>query len=157
FRWTNEVIGKDDPEYRRPGETPGQTIRRARGELHAYFDHLIEQRRSGPEDDLMSELIGATIDGMPLRHEPILSYCELMAAAGNETTRNAISGGLLAFCEHRGEWEALRVHPERLTDAVEEILRWVSPIPHVTRTATEDCTVRGEEIRAGEQVALFWA
>jgi cytochrome P450 len=157
FRWTNEVIGKDDPEYRRPGETPGQTIRRARGELHAYFDRLIEQRRSDPEDDLVSELIGATIDGTPLRHEQILSYCELMVEAGNETTRNAISGGLLAFCEHRGEWEKLRAHPERLADAVEEILRWVSPITHFTRTATEDCEVRGTEIRAGEQVALFWA
>ena len=59
FRWTNEVIGKDDPEYRRPGETPGQTIRRARGELHAYFERLIEQRRSDPQDDLVSELIRA--------------------------------------------------------------------------------------------------
>src|SRR5215470_3725005 len=130
FRWTNEVIGKDDPEYRRPGETPGQTIRRARGELHGYFDHLIEQRRSAPEDDLVSELVGATIDGAPLRHEQILSYCELMVEAGNETTRNAISGGLLAFCEHRREWEKLRAHPERMADAVEEILRWVSPITH---------------------------
>jgi cytochrome P450 len=157
FRWTNEVIGKDDPEYRRPGETPGQTIRRARGELHAYFARLIEQRRSEPRDDFVTELIGATIDGAPLTHEQVLSYCELMVEAGNETTRNAISGGLLAFCEHRGEWEKLRAHPELLPDAVEEILRWVSPITHFTRTATEDCEVHGAEIRAGEQLALFWA
>jgi cholest-4-en-3-one 26-monooxygenase len=80
-----------------------------------------------------------------------------MVEAGNETTRNAISGGLLAFCEHRGEWEKLRAHPERLADAVEEILRWVSPITHFTRTATEDCEIRGREIHSGEQVALFWA
>jgi cholest-4-en-3-one 26-monooxygenase len=157
FRWTNEVIGKDDPEYRRPGETPGQTIRRARGELHAYFAHLIEQRRTEPRDDLVSELIGATIDGAPLTHEQVLSYCELMVEAGNETTRNAISGGLLAFCEHRGEWEKLRDRPELLSDAVEEILRWVSPITHFTRTATEDCELRGARIRRGDQVALFWA
>jgi cytochrome P450 len=157
FRWTNEVIGKDDPEYRRRGETPGQTIRRARGELHAYFARLIEQRRSEPRDDFVTELIGATIDGAPLTHEQVLSYCELMVEAGNETTRNAISGGLLAFCEHRGEWEKLRAHPELLPDAVEEILRWVSPITHFTRTATEDCEVHGAEIRAGEQLALFWA
>ncbi len=157
FRWTNEVIGKDDPEYRRPGETPGQTIRRARGELHAYFGRLIEQRRSDPQDDLVSELSRATIDGTALTHEQLLSYSELMVEAGNETTRNAISGGLLAFCQHRGEWEKLRDHPEQLSDAVEEILRWVSPITHFTRTATEDCEVRGTTIRAGEQVALFWA
>jgi cholest-4-en-3-one 26-monooxygenase len=157
FRWTNEVIGKDDPEYRRPGETPSQTLRRARGELHAYFEHLIERRRSEPRDDMVSELVAATIDGAPLTHEQILSYCELMVEAGNETTRNAISGGLLAFCEHRGEWEKLRGGRELLPDAVEEILRWVSPITHFTRTATEDCEVRGAAIRAGEQVALFWA
>jgi cholest-4-en-3-one 26-monooxygenase len=157
FRWTNEVIGKDDPEYRRPGETPGQTIKRARGELHAYFQHLIERRRSELQDDLVSELLRATIDGTPLTEEQLLSYCELMVEAGNETTRNAISGGLLAFSEHRGEWEKLRGHPELLSDAVEEILRWVSPITHFTRTAREDSELRGARIRTGEQVALFWA
>jgi cholest-4-en-3-one 26-monooxygenase len=157
FRWTNEVIGKDDAEYRRPGETPGQTLRRARGELHAYFAHLIELRRGDPQDDLVSELLRATIDEAPLTQEQILSYCELMVEAGNETTRNAISGGLLAFSQHRGEWQRLRDDTALLGDAVEEILRWVSPINHFTRTATEDCTVRGEQIRAGEQVSLFWA
>jgi cytochrome P450 len=157
FRWTNEVIGKDDPEYRRPGETPGQTMRRARGELHAYFQRLLAQRRREPQDDLVSDLLHADLEGKPLTEEQVLSYCELMVEAGNETTRNAISGGLLAFCEHRDQWERLRVHPELLPDAVEEILRWVSPINHFTRTATEDCEVRGERISSGEQVALFWA
>jgi cytochrome P450 len=157
FRWTNEVIGKDDPEYRRPGETPAQSIRRARAELHAYFERLIERRRSDPQDDLVSELVCATIDGTPLTQKQLLQYCELMVEAGNETTRNAMSGGLLAFSEHRGEWEKLRDRPELLSGAVEEILRWVSPITHFTRTATEDCEVRGAKIGAGEQVALFWA
>ena len=157
YRWTNEVIGKDDPEFRRPGETPGQTLRRARGELHAYFARLVELRRGDPRDDLTSELVGAEIDGAPLTGEQVLSYCELMVEAGNETTRNAISGGLLAFCEHRGEWERLRANPELLPDAVEEILRWVSPINHFARTATEDCTLRGQRIAAGDQLALFWA
>ena len=157
FRWTNEVIGKDDPEFRRPGETPGQTIRRARGELHAYFARLVELRRADPQDDVVSELARAELDGEPLTADQVLSYCELMVEAGNETTRNAISGGLLAFCEHRGEWDRLRACPELLPDAVEEILRWVSPINHFTRTATEDCELRGQRIVAGEQVALFWA
>jgi cholest-4-en-3-one 26-monooxygenase len=157
FRWTNEVIGKDDPEFRRPGETPSQAIRRARGELHAYFERMIERRRQEPGDDLVSELVRATIDDAPLSREQLLAYCELMVEAGNETTRNAISGGLLAFGEHRGEWERLRARPELLPDAVEEILRWVSPITHFTRTAMRDCEVRGTAIRAGERVALFWA
>ena len=157
FRWTNEIIGKDDPEYRRPGETPLRTLLRARGELHAYFDRLIEQHRSDPQDDLVSELIRAEIDGSPLTHEQLVSYCELLVEAGNETTRNAISGGLLAFSEHPGEWEKLRSRPELLPDAVEEILRWASPISHFTRTATEDAEVRGVTIRAGDQVALYFA
>jgi cholest-4-en-3-one 26-monooxygenase len=157
YRWTNEVIGKDDPEYRRPGETPNQTIRRARAELHGYFERLIERRRSDPQDDMVSELLRARIDDAPLTDEQLLAYCELMVEAGNETTRNAISGGLLAFCEHRGEWEKLQGRPELLPNAVEEILRWVSPIIHFVRTATEDCEVRGARIRAGEKVAMLFA
>ncbi len=157
FRWTNEVIGKDDPEFRRPGETPGQTIRRARGELHAYLDGLIERRRREPGDDIVSQLLASEIDGQPLTEEQLLNYCELIVEAGNETTRNAISGGLLAFSEHPDQWERLRREPELLPCAVEEILRWVSPIIHFTRTATEDCEIRGVPISAGDKVALFYA
>jgi cholest-4-en-3-one 26-monooxygenase len=157
FRWTNEVIGKDDPEFRRPGETPGQTIRRARGEMHAYLGELIERRRREPGDDFVSELLACEIDGAPLSDVQLLSYCELVVEAGNETTRNAISGGLLAFAEHRGEWQRLCEHPELLPGAVEEILRVVSPIIHFTRMATEDTEVRGVPIREGEHVALFFA
>jgi cytochrome P450 len=157
FRWTNEIIGKEDPEYRRPGERPGQTIKRARGELHAYFDHVVEERRRRPQDDLISLLIAARIDDTPLNPEQLISYCELLVEAGNETTRNAISGGLLAFAERSDEWEKLRTNPGLLPDAVEEILRWVSPISHFTRVATEEVEVRGTTIRTGDQVALYFA
>jgi cholest-4-en-3-one 26-monooxygenase len=157
FRWTNEVIGKDDPEYRRPDESPGQTMKRARAELHGYFQQLIELRRRTPQDDLVTELLRGRIDGAPLTEEQLLSYCELFVEAGNETTRNAISGGLLAFCENPAAWEKLRADPELLPDAVEEILRWVSPISHFTRVATEDCELRGVRIAAGEQLALYFA
>ena len=157
FRLSNEVIGNNDPEYRQPGESPGRAIRRARGELHAYFTQLIETRRGDPTDDLVSELIRGRIDGAPLTEEQLVGYCELLVEAGNETTRNAISGGLVAFCENPGEWKKLCEHPELLPDAVEEILRWVTPISHFTRTATEDCEVGGVKIAAGEQVALYFA
>lgn len=157
FRWTNEVIGKDDPEFRRPGETPGQTIRRARGELHNYLTELIEQRRREPQEDLVSQLIEAEIDGEPLTEEQLLNYCELIVEAGNETTRNAITGGLLAFTQHRDQWERLKEEPELLPDAVEEILRYVSPIIHFLRTATESCELHEQQIGAGEKVAIFFA
>jgi cholest-4-en-3-one 26-monooxygenase len=157
FQWTNEIIGKDDPEFRRPGETAGQTIRRARGELHGYLEGLIATRRLEPGDDIISQLIAAEIDGRPLTPVQLLSYAELIVEAGNETTRNAIGGGLLAFSEHPDQWERLKREPELLPSAVEEILRWVSPIIHFVRTATEDCEIRGESVAAGDKVALFYA
>jgi len=157
FRLTNEIIGKDDPEYRREGETPGQTIKRARGELHVYLADLIADRRRNPGEDLVTELVNSTLNGAPLTEEQLLAYCELFFEAGNETTRNAISGGLLAFCEHPGEWDKLRDRPELMPDAVEEILRWASPISHFTRVATEDCDLRGQRVRKGDQLALYFA
>ena len=157
FRWTNEVIGKDDPEFRRPGETPGQTIRRARMEMHAYLGELIEQRRREPADDIVSELLAAEIDGQPLTETVLLSYCELIVEAGNETTRNAISGGLLAFANHRDQWARLAADPELLPSAVEEMLRYVSPIIHFTRTAMEDAEIHGVPIGEGDKLALFFA
>ena len=102
FRWTNEIIGKDDPEYRRPGESPEQTSMRARGELHRYFKHMIEQRREDPQDDLVTMLVQSEIDGVPLTRPQLVSYCELLVEAGNQTTRDAIAGGMQAFCEHPG-------------------------------------------------------
>jgi cholest-4-en-3-one 26-monooxygenase len=157
FHWTNEVIGKDDPEFRRPGETPGQTLRRARMEMHAYLGELIERRRREPGDDIVSELLASDLDGQPLTELQLLSYCELVVEAGNETTRNAISGGLLAFSEHRDQWERLCTDPALLPKAVEEMLRWVSPIIHFTRTAMEDSEVRGVRIHEGDKLALFFA
>jgi cytochrome P450 len=157
YRWTNEIIGKDDPEFRPPGERPGQTMKRARGEVHAYFDALIDERRGALGDDLVSVLLRATIDDAPLTVEQLLNYCELLVEAGNETTRNAITGAVLAFTEHPEQWDLLRDRRELLPRAVEEILRWVSPIIYFTRVATHDVELGGEHIRAGDRLALFFA
>ena len=157
FHWTNEVIGKDDPEFRRPGESPGQTLRRARMEMHGYLGELIERRRREPGDDIVSELLAADLDGQPLTELQLLSYCELIVEAGNETTRNAISGGLLAFADHRDQWDRLCTDPTLLPGAVEEMLRFVSPIIHFTRTAMEDAEVHGVPIHEGDKLALFFA
>ncbi len=157
FRWTNEIIGKDDPEYRRPGESPEQTSMRARGELHRYFKQMVADRRAHPRDDLVTQLVQSEVDGAPLTQTQLISYCELLVEAGNQTTRDAIAGGMQAFCEFPDQWEKLRAHPETLPDAVEEILRWVTPISYFARTATGDCELRGQQIRAGDKVALYWA
>jgi cholest-4-en-3-one 26-monooxygenase len=157
FRWTNEIIGKDDPEYRRPGESPEQTSMRARGELHRYFKQMVADRREHPQDDLVTELVQSEVDGAPLTRSQLISYCELLVEAGNQTTRDAIAGGMQAFCEFPDQWEKLRTKPEILPDAVEEILRWVTPISYFSRTATEDCELHGQQIHAGDKVALYWA
>jgi cholest-4-en-3-one 26-monooxygenase len=105
----------------------------------------------------VTELLRGNIDGAPLTEEQLLAFSELFVEAGNETTRNAISGGLLAFCEHPAEWEKLQANPDLLSTAADEILRWVSPISHFTRVATVDSEVRGITIRAGDQLALYYA
>ena len=157
YRCTNEVIGANDPEFRRPGESAAATAKRARGELRGYLKRLIEKRRGNPGNDLVSELLRSELEGAAPSPELILENCELFVEAGNETTRNAISGGLIAFSEHPEEWERLRARPELLPTAVDEMLRWVTPITHFTRVATEDCELRGRKIAAGEQLALYYA
>ncbi len=157
FRWTNEIIGKEDPEYRQPGESPDQTSMRARGELHRYFKAMVEERRQHPQDDLVTQLVQSEINGEPLTQPQLIAYCELLVEAGNQTTRDAIAGGMQAFCQFPDQWGRLRAHPELLPDAVEEILRWVTPICYFSRTATQDCELHGQPIRAGDKVALYWA
>ena len=87
----------------------------------------------------------------------LLAWCLILVAAGNETTRNAISGGLLAFLDHPDEWRRLRREPALLPRAVEEVLRWTSPVVQMARTASEDVLIGGRRIRAGDVLVMFYA
>jgi len=156
FRWTNEMTGPTDPQYRRPGETPTDTRLRATGEVFAYFDAIAERRRRAPGDDLVSALVQARVAGEPLSRHELLSYCLLLLGGGNETSRNALSGGLLAFLEHPEAWRRLTREPGLTGSACEEVLRWTTPVIHNARTATRDCSLGGQAIRAGDTLALFW-
>ena len=156
IRWTHEKVGSHDPEYRKAGETAGETTRRATGELFEYFTRLLAKRRAEPGDDLVSLIAHGEFMGRALTDEEILNYCLILVVAGNETTRHATSGGLLAFIEHPEEWQRLRRNPELLPSAVEEILRWTSPTIHFLRTAAADTEIRGRTIRQGQHVALFY-
>jgi cytochrome P450 len=102
-------------------------------------------------------LLDAKVNDEPLSELDMLLYAELMVEAGNETTRNAISGGLLAFSDHRDQWEKVRANPDLVPSAVEEVLRWVTPIIHFTRMAKEDGVLHGQQIREGEKLALIFA
>jgi cholest-4-en-3-one 26-monooxygenase len=154
FRWTNEIIAPQDPEFQHG--TPEETIEGARLELFTYFHELSERRRREPSDDIVSVVANGTVNGAPLPPVELLSYYFLLVVAGNETTRNAMTGGMLALVEHPAEWEKLRRERRLLDSAVEEIVRWTTPVIQFARTATEDYTLRGRTIRAGESVCLFY-
>jgi cholest-4-en-3-one 26-monooxygenase len=156
FDWTNRTIGAGDPEYRVEGETAGQTSQKAMIELFQYFAKLVEEKRKHPADDLITALAHAEVDGAPLSPLDLLAYCMIIVVAGNETTRNATSGGMLALAQHPGELAKLQRAPQLLGSGIEEILRWTSPIIHFARTATEDVELRGRKIRKGEHLALFY-
>jgi cytochrome P450 len=156
FRWTNETIGANDPEYQKPGATANETAEAARHGLFEYFLRLVEKRRAEPRDDIVSVLANAELDGKPLAPRELLSYYFLLVVAGNETTRNATTGGLMALVENPAELEKLRRDPSLIDSAVEEIVRWTTPVIQFCRTATEDFELRGQKIQSGQSVCLFY-
>jgi cytochrome P450 len=155
FQWSNALIGPGDPEYQQ-GRTARETSQQTIQSFFDYFRRLSEQRRRQPGDDFVSVLANAEIDGQPIHEFELLSYFILLIVAGNETTRNATSGGLLTLMENPAEFDKLRRNMELLPSAVEEILRWVSPVIQFCRTASEDIEIRGEKIRAGEALCVFY-
>ena len=156
FRWTNEIIAPQDPEFQH-GATPQETLERARVELFTYFYDLATERRARPTDDIVSVIANGEVNGAPLPPIELLSYYFLLVVAGNETTRNAMTGGMLAFLDNPAAWAQLRRDPGLLDSAVEEIVRWTTPVIQFARTATRDYLLRGKTIRAGQSVCLFYA
>jgi cholest-4-en-3-one 26-monooxygenase len=155
FEWTNRLVGSTDPEYQQ-GE-PKLSDERASRELFAYFAELAARRARAPARDLTSVLANGRVAGTPLPENDLLSYCQLLVVAGNETTRNAASGGVAALIENPREFERLRADPRLVNPAVEEIVRWTTPVIQFCRTPTEDFELRGQRIRAGESMCLFYA
>jgi cholest-4-en-3-one 26-monooxygenase len=155
FRWTNEIIAPEDPEFQRDGDKQ-KTFDAARLEVFAYFNELAEQRRRQASDDIVSEIARGTVDGRALPPVELLSYLFLLVVAGNETTRNAMTGGMLALIEHPGEWKRLADDPALVTPAIEEIVRWTTPVIQFCRTAAEDFTFKGHNVRAGQSMCLFY-
>jgi cytochrome P450 len=117
---------------------------------------MVVDRMKHPADDITSVVANGKVNGQPIAQFEMLSYYFLLVVAGNETTRNATTGGLLAFIEHPEQWQKLKRHPELIDSAVEEIVRWTTPVIQFARTATEDTEIRGQKIKAGESVCLFY-
>ena len=157
FRLTNQTLGASDPEYQVQGnaDTTGAL---ASFEMFSYFSQMILRRRAGAGSghDLLAVLLDADIDGEKLTDEEVLFFCFLLIVAGNETTRNATSGGMLALMNHPEQRAKLLARPELLPTAIEEILRWVSPVTHMARLATRDVEMRGVTIKAGDKVVMWY-
>ena len=156
FKWTNEIVGSSDPEYREEGETRTDTTDRARNALFGYFMAMVEERRAKPTGDIVSLIANSELGGERIPPVELLSYYFLLVVAGNETTRNATSGGLAALIENPGELAKLRADESLMKPAVEEIVRWTSPVIQFCRTPLEDIELRGQKIRAGENLCLFY-
>ena len=159
FERTNTILGAGDPEY--GGTEPAQIIPKllnAGAELAQLAQEIAKHRRGTPGDDLVSALVNAELDGETLTDAEVASFFVLLVVAGNETTRNAISHGMKALCdfpEQRRVWAADfdGVAPT----AVDEIVRWATPVIHFRRTATRDTVLRGQKIAAGQKVVLWYS
>ncbi len=157
FDRTNTILGAGDPEYVPDRTTIIPTLLRSGAELAQMVQDLGRFRVENPTDDLTSELVNAEIEGERLTSQELGSFFVLLVVAGNETTRNAISHGMKALCDHpeqRARWAAdfEGVAPT----AVEEIVRWATPVIHFRRTATRDTELGGQKIEAGQKVVLWY-
>jgi cytochrome P450 len=157
FDWTNRIIGASDPEFQEQGKTSQESSRATMIELFTYFAKMLEEKKRNPADDLATLFTQMEVDGKKLELMDQLAWCLIIVIAGNETTRNGTTGGMLAFVEHQEELRKLQRNPALLPSAVEEVVRWSSPIIHFARTASEDYELRGKRIRAGDSLALFYA
>jgi cholest-4-en-3-one 26-monooxygenase len=158
FRWTNEIVGANDPEFQRADGLKGRELaQQAIAEVFAYCTDFVEDRRKHPQDDLTTILATAKIDNEYLPPLELLSYLFLLIAAGNETTRNATTGGMLALIQHPDQLQMARKNPDDfLYPMVEEIVRWTSPVIHFCRTPNTDVTLHGVDVKAGEHLTLFY-
>jgi len=151
--WTNVILGAGDPDF---GGTIENLINVAL-EMFAYAQALGEARLANPTDDLTSVMMHSIVDGDRMSSQEFGSFFILLVVAGNETTRNAISHGMLQLTEHPDQKAAWYSDFESKTKgAVEEIVRWASPVIHFRRTATRDTEIRGVKIKAGEKVVMWY-
>jgi cytochrome P450 len=152
---TQEMFGGDDDEYKRDGGSLEDQLA-VLLDFFAYFTALTASRREHPTDDLASAIANGRLDGEPLSDVDTASYYVIVASAGHDTTKDAISGGLHALIENPGELDRLRNDPNLMGTAVEEMIRWSTPVKEFMRTATADTTVRGVDIAKGESVYLAY-
>jgi cytochrome P450 len=162
LQWTNRVIGYQDPEHADiQRDASGKPINprspAALADMFGYASELADYKRKRPGDDLMTALVNASVEGRKLDDAELQMFFFLVVIAGNDTVRSALPGGVLALIEHPEEYRRLRADLSLLPSAVEEILRWHPPVLSFRRTATQDVTLAGQLIKAGDKVVVYHA
>lgn len=152
FNWSNIIIGGDDPDI----ATSPEQVTAAMMEMAGYAMQLHGERKANPGEDLISMLVNTRVDGQEMSWADYLSAFILLVVAGNETTRNSISGGILALSQHPAERRKLVDNPALIPQAIDEIIRWVSPVVYMRRTALEDTELGGQRIKKGDKLALWY-
>ena len=152
FDWSNRMIGFDDPDY----QTSPEQGRAAATDMFMYANQLAVDRKRAPRDDVISTLMRAEMDGEGLTEGEFNAFFVLLSVAGNETTRNLTSGGMLALIEHPAQRDRVLAEPGLLPLAVEEMLRWVTPVIYFRRTVMRDTEIRGQKIPEGDKVAMYY-
>ncbi len=151
FDWTNRLIGFDDPEF----GTSAEDGQMAMMEMYGYANELALQRQAEPKDDVISLLLASDFAGEKLTSDEFNVFFLLLCVAGNETTRNAISHGMQAFFDFPEQWELYRqTRPET---AMDEMIRWATPVIEFQRTALSDYVLRGQQIRKGDRVVMYYS
>lgn len=154
---TQELFGPDDDDFKR-GDDALAGLMQTVAEFVAYFDGITAERKANPTDDLASVIANGVINGEPIGHKEQLGYYIIAATAGHDTTSNSMSGGLRALIENPDQLARLQADPSLLSSAVDEMIRWTSPVKHFMRTATVDYNLRGTTIKAGQDVLLsYWS
>ena len=154
LRLTQELFGGQDPQQSRGTElTDGLSTLM---DFFTYFQGVVADRREHPADDLATVLANALVDGEPMQELDQISYFIITATAGHDTTSATIGGGMKALLEFPDQLKKLQDNPELCKSAAREMIRWVSPVRHMMRTATQDTEFHGRTIRAGDNLSMWY-
>lgn len=167
LKMTQEIFGPGDPDVVKESESKGDAavfgtkeqsvdLMQTAMKLFEYFGAITADRRANPRDDVSSVIANGMIDGQPIGDREAMSYYIIVATAGHDTTSSTVAGGMLQFLKNPGELRKLKENPALMPSAVEEMIRWVTPVKHFMRTATEDYTLRGQTIKAGDGLCMHY-
>ena len=169
MKMTQEIFGPGDPDVAKESENAGGSsgafgadseqsvdLFKTATQLFEFFGKITADRRANPTDDLCSVIANGKIDGAPIGDREAMSYYIIVATAGHDTTSSTAAGGLLELIKDKSQLEKLKADPSLMANAVEEMIRWVTPVKHFMRTATEDYVLRGHTIKAGEGLCLHY-